>query len=71
MPVKHIHVVEIAFKATWFDKWNWLHYDEAADAAFFHVLHDYIPTWKAEGSVEDLPFIQRGFSNWKDATEGF
>ena len=37
VPVKHIHVVEIAFKATWFDKWNWLHYDEAADAAFFHV----------------------------------
>ena len=31
------HVVEIAFKVTWFNKWNWLHYDEAVDAAFFHV----------------------------------
>ena len=30
-------VVEIAFKATWFDKWKWLNYNEAADAAFCHV----------------------------------
>jgi len=30
-------VVQVAFKPTWFDGWNWLHYDESSDAAFCHV----------------------------------
>ena len=64
-------VVEIAFKAMWFDKWNWLYYDEAADAAFFHVCATACQHGKVKAASKDLAFIQRGFSNWKDATEGF
>ena len=60
-----------AFKATWFDKWTWLHYDEAADATFCHVCATASQHGKLKAASKDLAFIQRGFRNWKDATEGF
>ena len=27
-------IVQVAFKAGWFDQWNWLHYDEPGDKRF-------------------------------------
>ena len=64
-------VVENAFKAVWFNKWNWLHYNEAADAAFCHVCATASQHGKLKAALKDLAVIQRGFSNWKDAKEGF
>ena len=31
------NVVQVSFKAEWFDKWSWLHYDEPGDVAFCHL----------------------------------
>jgi len=62
----------VAFKPTWFDRWNWLHYDESAsDAAFCHVCAKAEEEGKLKSNLKDSAFIQRGFCNWKDATEGF
>ena len=65
------HVVEFAFKVTWLDRWNWIHYDEVADAAFCHICSTASKDGKLEAASKDYAFIQRGFSNWKDAMEGF
>ena len=64
-------VVQVAFKAGWFDQWNWLHYDEPGDIAFCHVCAKAEEEGKLKANTKDLAFIQRGFSNWKDATERF
>ena len=64
-------IVQLAFRPTWFDKWNWLHYDESADVAFCHVCVKAEEEGKLKANSKDSAFIHRGFSNWKDATEGF
>ena len=60
------------FKPEWCDKYDWLHYDRVADAAFCH------PCMKAESeklflaSTKRAPaFIRTGYTNWKDATGAF
>ena len=64
-------VVQRAFKATWFDQWNWIHYDESADVVFCHVCAKADEQGKLKASSKDLAFLRKGFTNWKDATEGF
>lgn len=63
--------VQRSFKPTWFDKWNWIHYNEALDATFCHVCARAEEEGKLKANSKDLSFIQKGFTNWKDATEGF
>ena len=64
-------VVQRSFKPTWFDKWNRIHYNEALDATFCHVYAGAEEEGKLKANSKDLSFIQKGFTNWKDATEGF
>ncbi|XP_062513435.1 uncharacterized protein LOC134189209 [Corticium candelabrum] len=60
-----------SFRASWFDKWTWIHYSECIDAAFCHVCAKAEQQEKLQGFKKDLAFIRNGFSNWEDATEGF
>ena len=64
-------MVQRAFISSWFDKWKWIHYDETADAAFCHVCMKADKAGKLKANSKDLAFLQKGFTNWKDATEGF
>ena len=56
---------------TWFDIWSWIHYDESSDSAFCHICAKAEGEGKLKTSSKDLLFIQKGFTKWKDATEGF
>ena len=58
-----------AFQAKWFDRWSWLHYDEAKDVVFcFTCLHVHANGKLVWSANADGAFIDRGFCNWKDAT---
>ena len=59
---------ERSFIPTWYDRWTWLHYDEAEDRVFCIICqnahrHDMLNDVK----VEDA-FIKTGYSHWKHAT---
>ncbi len=64
-------VVQRAFKPTWFDQWNWIHYDESTDTAVCHICARADEQGKLKASSKDLAFLRKGFTNWKDGTEGF
>ena len=53
-------VIQRSIKPTWFEKWEWLHYDESADAAFCHVF-----TKAEEGNLNHTQriwcYFKRGF----------
>ena len=63
--------VKRAFRAAWFERWSWLHYDEASDLAFCFLCCKAETEGKLKAANKDLSFISKGFSNWKDATEAF
>ena len=50
--------VQVAFKAGWFDQWNWLHYDKPGDVAFCHVCAKAEEEGKLKPNTKDLAFIQ-------------
>ena len=52
-------VVQRSFKPTWFDKWNWIHYNEALDATFCHVCARAEEEGKLKANSKDLLFIQK------------
>ena len=58
-----------SFQAQWFQKFRWLHYDQARDLAFCHTCVSVVKSgkMKSTGNV-DSAFISRGFYNWKDAS---
>ena len=60
-------IVIRSFQGHWFNKWKWIHYNEAQDLAFCHVYVTAMKTGKLQnhGNV-DVAFIERGFCNWKD-----
>ena len=62
-------IVSRSFQCQWFNKWKWIHYDEAEDLAFCHVCVTAMKTGKMQnhGNV-DVAFIERRFCNWKDAS---
>ena len=67
-------IVNRAFQAQWFAKWQWLHYDCSRDLVFCHTCVTAFKTGKLRlsmGNVKDSAFIFAGFSNWKDATVAF
>ena len=59
-------IISCSFQLQWFDKWKWLHYDEAWDLAFCHVCVTAIKTGKVQNRNVDSAFIE--FCNWKDAS---
>ena len=62
-------IVKRSFQSQWFKKWQWLHYDEAQDLVFCHVCATARKTGKMTNTGNaDMAFIERGFSNWKDAS---
>ena len=61
-------VVERSFQASWFQKWKWLHYDEANDLAFCHTCMKANSEAKLRCRSLEPALITRGFNNWKDAT---
>ena len=64
-------VVKRSFQAAWFDKFPWIHYDEALDAALCHLCARAENGGKLMANCKDVAFVSKGFTNWKDATEGF
>jgi len=63
-----------SFKASWFDTWLWLNYQEASDSVicFYccqasnrNLLMKGLYGWHKEA------FITKGFINWKDACASF
>ena len=58
---------ETGFLLSWYEKWNWLHYDKAEDSVYCILCtngyhHEMINDIKVEDS-----FVKRGYSNWKNA----
>ena len=60
-----------AFNASWFDKWGWLHWDEASERAFCFTCVSAFKEKKLKCGTADTAFITRGYQNWKDATIAF
>ena len=61
----------MALKPSWFNHWNWLNHAEPADAGFCRLCARAENERKLKASFKDAAFIERGYTNWKDATEGF
>ncbi len=61
--------VRRTFQASWFQKFKWLHYDAAKDAAFCFSCCSTVKSGKLKlkGTTENA-FLISGFTNWKDAT---
>ena len=58
-----------SFQPQWFQKWPWIHYDEARDLAFcFICVKGARSKTLKTARTADASFISRGYSNWKDAT---
>ena len=52
----------------WFDKFNWLHYEEISDTVFCIVCQNAKFSNKLSSSSKAEPtFITKGFCNWKEA----
>ena len=61
-----------SFRAEWCAKYDWLHYDCVADAAFCYLCMTAEHEKKFLASTKrDPAFINRGYTNWKDATTAF
>ncbi len=63
--------VKRSFQATWFQRWNWLLYDESHDVVFCHLCVKAYQEKKLSSGSIDHSFICNGFSNWKDACNKF
>ena len=64
-------VVYRSFNASWFDKWGWLHWDEASQRAFCFTCVSAFKQTKLMSAATDVAFVTRGYQNWKDATAAF
>ena len=60
-----------SFQGTWFDRWEWLHYDDVLDAAFCFICMKAYNEGTISGSLFEKTFISTGFKNWKKATTKF
>lgn len=62
-------IVRRSFQPSWFSKWPWLHYLEERDAVLCHTCARASSEGKLQTSSNaDPSFVDRGFTNWKDAT---
>ena len=64
-------VVSHSFQSKWFDKYKWLHYDEAQDAAYCYTCRTAEEQGELKNKYKDSAFISRGYTNWKDGTVSF
>ncbi|XP_042208920.1 zinc finger MYM-type protein 1-like isoform X2 [Homarus americanus] len=62
-----INRVARGFQASWFDRWPWIHYDEAGDKAFCFVCIKACTQNLISTTIEPA-FVLRGFANWNNAT---
>ena len=63
---------ERSFRATWCEKYDWLHYNVSADAAFCYLCMRAEHEKKFLASNKREPaFITNGFTYWKEATTAF
>ena len=62
-------VVVKSFQPQWFQKWSWIHYDEARDIAFCFICVKTVRSKTLKtAKTTNVSFIYRGYYNWKDAT---
>ena len=60
------------FQASWFDKYQWLHYDCHLDTAFCFICIKANEKKALSTSKPEDAFTKKGFINWKKAlTDGF
>ena len=64
-------IVKRSYQLSWFSKWKWLHYDEDSDAVFCHPCVIASSRNKVKWSKGESTFINKGYSNWKDAVMAF
>ena len=55
----------------WFDKWEWLHWDETSERAFCFTCVRAFKQKKLRSGAADAAFITKGYQNWKDTTSSF
>ena len=61
-----------SFQATWFNKFKWLHYVVAQDAARCFTCCKAVKDGRAVATgVTERTFLEKGFTNWKDGTRSF
>ena len=64
--------VQRSFQASWFDKWQWLHYDITRDVALCFICCKAVKDRRVKVSKQaEGSFLTDGFTNWKDATVKF
>ena len=57
-----LKIVSHSFQCQWFNKWKWIHYDEAGDLAFCHVCVTAMKTGKMRNHGDvDVTFIERAW----------
>ena len=54
-------VVQRSFQPKWFDKYNWLHYDESSDSLMCHVCSRADREGKLKSALKDAVFISSGY----------
>ena len=64
--------VQRTFQCSWFDKWQWLHYNVAQDAVHCFTCCKAVKDGRAKiTGLAEGSFLVNGFTNWKDATTKF
>ena len=61
-------VEERSFRAAWFEKWSWLHYNKTEDSVLCHICATAVQKGRIKESTSDV-FVM--IKNWKDATVVF
>ena len=66
-------VVKRAYQASWFKRFQWLHYSTTDDLAYCFTCVEAVKTGKLKntGHVKESAFVYGGFCNWKDGTRCF
>ena len=60
-----------SFNPSWYNKWQWLHWDVASEKVFCHTCMVAYKQKKLIAPKADGAFINNGFQNWKNATVAF
>ena len=64
--------VKRSFQATWFSRFNWLHYDATNDSVRCFTCCKAVKDGRAViNGLTEQAFLVKGFTNWKDGTRCF
>ena len=64
--------VKRSFQATWFNRFNWLHYNSTNDSVSCFTCCKAVKDGKTvTNGVREQAFLVKGFTNWKDGTRRF